>query len=164
MHQWNNDRESISPLLLEAIFAITTGMLENHPEGNKWLALASSMYFFVFSTRLLTTKLEHEESFKDVPRLSTLQAMCIILKARETSPKRGYFYRSWMVIINVIALGKDLGLDEHIDKHQDGHSICEDPSTECLLKTRIWQLIFILEVMIGGPQGNSFSALRPAHI
>jgi hypothetical protein len=41
-NQWATDRESISPLLLESIFACTTSMLESHPEGNRWLALAAS--------------------------------------------------------------------------------------------------------------------------
>lgn len=38
---WNSNREQISPLLLEAIFAVTTMTLEDHDQGNKWLALAS---------------------------------------------------------------------------------------------------------------------------
>lgn len=40
--QWQSARDSISPLMLEAIFACSTMMLGNHDEGNKWLALASS--------------------------------------------------------------------------------------------------------------------------
>lgn len=41
--QWQTARESISPLMLEAIFACACVMLEP-AEGNKWLALASSQY------------------------------------------------------------------------------------------------------------------------
>jgi hypothetical protein len=41
-HQWNTNRDSISPLLLEAIFACAAMALEDRQEGNKWLALASS--------------------------------------------------------------------------------------------------------------------------
>ena len=44
--QWSNNRESISPLLLEAIFAVTTMTLEDHDQGNKWLALASRKFSF----------------------------------------------------------------------------------------------------------------------
>lgn len=40
--QWQTARDSISPLMLEAIFACATVMLEPVAEGNKWLALASS--------------------------------------------------------------------------------------------------------------------------
>jgi hypothetical protein len=40
--QWQTARDSISPLMLEAIFACASVMLENVAEGNKWLALASS--------------------------------------------------------------------------------------------------------------------------
>lgn len=39
--QWQNARDSISPLMLEAIFACAAIMLEP-TEGHKWLALASS--------------------------------------------------------------------------------------------------------------------------
>lgn len=38
---WNSNRDQLSPLLLEAIFAVTTMTLEDHDQGNKWLALAT---------------------------------------------------------------------------------------------------------------------------
>jgi Fungal specific transcription factor domain len=41
-HQWNTNRESISPLLLEAIFACSAMMLDDRVQGQKFLALASS--------------------------------------------------------------------------------------------------------------------------
>lgn len=40
--QWHSARESISPLMLEAIFACATLMLGDETPGHKWLALASS--------------------------------------------------------------------------------------------------------------------------
>jgi hypothetical protein len=52
--QWNNNRESISPLLLEAIFAVTTMTLEDHDQGNKWLALASRELTFYPSSSCKT--------------------------------------------------------------------------------------------------------------
>ena len=53
--QWTSNRNSISPLLLEAIFACTTMTLENHEQGNKWLALANSTFVpFLVSTVILT--------------------------------------------------------------------------------------------------------------
>ena len=96
--------------------------------------------------------IEHETCFMDVPRLSTIQALLILLKAREANPKRGYYYRSWMTLKTVCAMAKDLELDEHYSAHQAGGT-CSDP-TECLVKTRIWQTIYIGEVMVGGPQGT----------
>lgn len=93
----------------------------------------------------------------DVPRLSTLQAQLIILKAREQAPKRGYFYRSWMNIVQCVQMAKDLGLDEHYADHQAGKP-CDSTPSECALRTRIWQTLFLCEVMIGGPQG-AFCAL-----
>lgn len=90
----------------------------------------------------------------DVPRLSTVQALLMILKAREAAPKRGYYYRSWMTVVACVQMGKDLGLHEHLEDHEAGQS-CEFTPTECRLRTRIWQTIFVCEVMVGTPQGMS---------
>lgn len=40
--QWNRNRSSISPLILEAIFACSSLILEEPSVGAKWLALAAS--------------------------------------------------------------------------------------------------------------------------
>lgn len=96
----------------------------------------------------------------DVPRLSTLQALIIVLKARESAPKRGYYYRSWMSIVQCVEMAKDMGLDEHFADHQAGKP-CGSTPAECMLRTRIWQVIFICEVMIGSPQGEQIST-QPA--
>ncbi len=65
----------------------------------------------------------------DIPRLSTLQALLIILKAREQAPKRGYYYRSWMSIVQCVQMGKDLGLDEHYADHQAGRPCDSSPQS-----------------------------------
>ncbi|KAF2013414.1 hypothetical protein BU24DRAFT_349768 [Aaosphaeria arxii CBS 175.79] len=135
--QWQTARDSISPLMLEAIFACSLLMLGLSSEGNKWLALAA----------------RHEESFKDVSRLSTMQAMILLMKARESSPKRGYFWRSWMTVVSLVAMAKDLEIDEHYDMHQMGKP-CGSSIHDCIAKTRVWHTLFILEVMVGGPQGR----------
>ncbi|KAF1992136.1 hypothetical protein K402DRAFT_322048 [Aulographum hederae CBS 113979] len=136
--QWHHSRDLISPLVLEGIFACSSLMLDGLQEGSKWLALAS----------------KHEESFKDVSRLSTIQASLLILKARESAPKRGYFYRSWMSVVNLVAMAKDLELNEHSEMHKLGQP-CSLPLDDCVTKSRIWQTLFVLEIMIGGPQGRS---------
>ncbi|KAF7559317.1 hypothetical protein G7046_g4836 [Stylonectria norvegica] len=135
--QWNTQRDAISPLILEAMFAIGGRLAEDPTEGQQWLALAS----------------RHADSFMDTPRLSTLQALLMILKAREAAPKRGYYYRSWMTIVQCVQMGKDLGLDEHYEDHQVGRP-CDYHPQDCQLRTRIWQTIFTCEVMVGTPQGR----------
>lgn len=104
------------------------------------------------------TSIGHADSFMDVPRLSTLQALMIILKAREQAPKRGYYYRSWMSIVQCAQMGKDLGLDEHFIDHQAGKP-CGLSQSECRIKNRIWQTIFVCEVMIGSSQGKYYVLL-----
>jgi hypothetical protein len=95
---------------------------------------------------------EHADSFMDVPRLSTLQAMLIILKARESAPKRGYYFRSWMTVVSCVQMARDLGLDEHYEEHKAGRP-CGSNLADCITKTRVWQTLFVCELMIGSPQG-----------
>ncbi|KAI1334139.1 hypothetical protein F5Y15DRAFT_402858 [Xylariaceae sp. FL0016] len=136
-HQWQTNREGMSPLLLEAIFAVAGRLADEPAQGQQWIALAS----------------KHADSFMDVPRLSTLQALLIVLKAREAVPKRGYYYRSWMSIVHCVAMAKDLGLDEHFEDHRNGRPCGSNP-IDCLTKSRIWQTIFVCETMIAAPQGR----------
>ena len=41
--QWHNNREAMSPLVLEAVFALAGRIADEPGEGQQWLALASSM-------------------------------------------------------------------------------------------------------------------------
>jgi hypothetical protein len=57
-----------------------------------------------------------------------------------------------MTVVNLVAMAKDLDIHQHTELHQTGHP-CSSTPYECIAKTRIWQSLYILEVMIGGPQG-----------
>lgn len=50
-------------------------------------------------------------------------------------------------------MAKDLGLDEHFDDHKAGRA-CGSDAADCITKTRIWQTLFVCELMIGSPQGK----------
>lgn len=136
--QWRTVRHSISPLILEGIFACVARYLEEPIEVRKWLALA----------------FRHEESFKDVPRLSTVQALMILTKAREFVPRRGYYYRSWMAVKYMTTMAFDLGLHEHYDQHRVSNG-CTLSKSDCAVRTRIWQSLFGLEIWVGAPQGRT---------
>lgn len=41
--QWHNNKENMSPLLIEAVFAIGGRLADEPAQGQQWLALASSM-------------------------------------------------------------------------------------------------------------------------
>lgn len=138
IQQWQSDPRSISPLLLEAVFACAGQVSDDIAGGSQWLALAN----------------RHEENFLDTPRLSTIQALLLLLKARERAPKRGYYYRSWITVKKIVGMAKDLDLHEHFDAHRAG-AVCGSLPEECLSKTRIWQLAMMVEIMVGGPQGRS---------
>lgn len=42
LQQWHTDRQSISPLVLEAIFAVAGRLADEPAQGQQWIALASS--------------------------------------------------------------------------------------------------------------------------
>lgn len=48
--QWHTDRQSISPLMLEAMFACAGRMSDDPAQGAQWLALASSQSMTAFIT------------------------------------------------------------------------------------------------------------------
>ncbi|KXG51136.1 Transcription factor [Penicillium griseofulvum] len=143
-YQWQHDRHSISPLLLEALFACAGRLSDEPSEGAQWLALAN----------------RHERSFMDVPRLSTIQALLLLLKARESLPKKGYYYRSWQTVKTIVSMAKDLDIHEHYSSHAEGKP-CGLSPIECLVHTRVWQALMVVEVMIGGPQGRSDYGVDP---
>ena len=58
-----------------------------------------------------------------------------------------------MTVVQCVQMGKDLGLDEHYADHQAGNP-CDSSPLECQLKTRIWQTMYVCEVMIGTSQGE----------
>ncbi|KAK1808675.1 hypothetical protein LTR12_016972 [Friedmanniomyces endolithicus] len=142
--QWRSARQSISPLLLEGLFACVSRYLEDPIESRRWLALAA----------------RHEESFKDVPRLSTIQAMILLTKAREFVPRRGYSYRSWMAVKYMTTMAFDLFIPEHYEQHRFGNK-CKYSKTDCKIRTRIWQTLFLLEILVGAPQGRQDFAVEP---
>ncbi|KAL4802862.1 hypothetical protein BDV18DRAFT_145687 [Aspergillus unguis] len=143
-YQWQHDRKSISPLLLEALFACAGRLSDDPAQGAQWLALAT----------------RHESSFMDVPRLSTIQALLLLLKARESLPKKGYYYRSWQTVKTIISMAKDLDIHEHYGAHLD-EKTCNLSPVECLVQTRVWQALLVVEVMIGAPQGRSDYGVDP---
>ncbi|KAF6233432.1 hypothetical protein HO173_008364 [Letharia columbiana] len=147
--QWRHKPESISPLILEAIFACAGSVSsDDDAEGAQWLALAA----------------KHEDCFMDTPRLSTLQAMLLLLKGREAAPKRGYYFRSWMTVKKLVTFALELKLDKHYSEHQVPGGTCTSDLTECFIKTRLWQIIFACEMMIGGPQGRRDMQVQPSTV
>ncbi|WEW58517.1 hypothetical protein PRK78_003985 [Emydomyces testavorans] len=142
--QWKADKAAISPLLLETIFACAGMISEDHNQGIRWLALANT----------------HEPAFLGAPQISTIQALLLLLKAREAVSKNGYYYRSWQLVKTMISMAKDLGLHEHHGHHTDGKP-CGMDLVECLIRTRIWQTLLVVEVLIGVPQGLSDFGVDP---
>lgn len=130
------------------------------PNGLPWLIV--SQHPVTAHCLLDQPFLGHETSFMDVPRLSTIQALLLLLKARESLPKKGYYYRSWQTVKTIVSMAKDLEIHEHYSSHAEG-KLCGLSPVECLVHTRIWQALLVVEVMIGAPQGKSLFVLSNGH-
>ena len=52
-HQWHTSRDTISPLIMEAIFALGGRLRDDPSDGHQWLALASSRNFAPFFALIL---------------------------------------------------------------------------------------------------------------
>jgi hypothetical protein len=50
-------------------------------------------------------------------------------------------------------MAKDLDIHEHYSNHAEGKP-CGLSPIECLVHTRVWQALLVVEVMIGAPQGK----------
>lgn len=150
--QWHNDRASMSPLLLEAIFACSGRMADDPAQGAQWLALSASELTCSGGENQTDCITGHETYFMDEPRISTLQALLLLLKGREAVPKKGYYYRSWMTLKAALSMAKDMDLHEHYETHSEGRD-CGLKPTDCLNRNRIWRSLLIVELMIGAPQG-----------
>ena len=70
--------------------------------------------------------------------------------------KRGYYYKSWMTIVNLVAMAKDLELHQHYELHRQESACYSTSDEECSTKTRIWHMLFAVEMIVGGPQGMNF--------
>lgn len=55
--QWNTNRSAISPLILEAIFAIGGRLADEPVQGQQWLALAACESFPSIATRMFKAML-----------------------------------------------------------------------------------------------------------
>ena len=116
------------------------------------------------SATLANLVVEFEPEFMEAPRLTTVQALLLIMKAREAMPRPGYYYRSWQTIKTIISMAKDLELHQHYQYHAEG-KLCGYDTVECLIRTRVWQTILVVEIMVGGPQGTSkMFKIHPMHI
>lgn len=93
------------------------------------------------------------------PGLATLQALLILIKAKESLPKKNYYFDAWLEISKCNQMAQSLGLHTHSARHVRGES-CSLALAECTLWRRIWQTIYVVEVMISYPKGTS-SARHP---
>ncbi|OAA56370.1 Transcription factor [Cordyceps fumosorosea ARSEF 2679] len=133
LQRWDLDRESIPLPTRSAIFSLVETLNDAPENALKWFRLARG-------------QLSPSRNLAD---LSTLQALLILLKAKESMPKENYYFDSWLGISRCIEIAQSLGLSRHTTHQQTGS--CDSSVAECRLMRRIWQTIYVVEVMISYP-------------
>lgn len=64
-----------------------------------------------------------------------------------------------MSVVTMVELAKDLELHEHLGLHKQGLP-CGSSLSDCVVKSRVWFTLYVVEIMVGGPQGMFFSFMR----
>lgn len=137
------ERRKMSPFLLLAIFAAAARISDDSrvyarsddraSKGDLWYEWANNI----------------RSDFHDAPRLDTLQAEIINLKALEDRPNvPGYLYRGWFHLGNVVRMGKDLGL--HTSSYKPGKN------QNSIMGLRTWQVCSIMDQFMATGQGREF--------
>ncbi|BFZ63600.1 hypothetical protein YB2330_004731 [Saitoella coloradoensis] len=143
MRQWHKDRDDLSPLLLESILGCAARFTER-PAGRTDVDDPSTNGM----VWVLRAK-EHIWDYHDMPRLATAQASLILLKALETIPQQGLYYRSWLMLGVIVRHAMDLGLNKLADKYKP-----QMPVMDLMIRRRIWQQLFMLDQMMGQATGR----------
>ncbi len=144
LQDWVHRRDAMNPYLLFSIFGIAARFSTDPRvlfDPNDWDSRGNLWWNW---------ERQHQLDFLDAPRLTTLQAYIINLKAQETRPHtKGYMYRGWLTLSVIIRMGKDLSL----------HRLGEDnklQNSELTSGRRIWQVALFMDQMMGSAQGREF--------
>ena len=139
--EWLHNRDNLSPFLLVSVFALASRFSDDprvclvpgdrETRGDLWWNLVP----------------EYRHQFSDAPRISTVQAEILNMKSLETRPQtRGFFYRGWHQLASNVRMARDLSL----------HKLVELRSVErdVILGKRMWQVLFILDHIMGTSQAR----------
>ncbi|CAG8639761.1 10143_t:CDS:2, partial [Paraglomus occultum] len=90
-----------------------------------------------------------QDEFFDTPRLSTVQALILMLKYQEGIRRPGFFYRSWVHFGTITRMVQDPGLNRSFDKYSYPIS-----NEDMIARKRVWQVCFLCDQFMSGAQGR----------
>ena len=93
-----------------------------------------------------------QDEFFDTPRLSTVQALVLMLKYQEGIRRPGFFYRSWVHFGTITRMVQDPGLNRSFDKYSYPIS-----NEDMIARKRVWQVCFLCDQFMSGAQGMHYA-------
>ncbi|RCH87475.1 hypothetical protein CU098_006704 [Rhizopus stolonifer] len=84
------------------------------------------------------------DDFLDAPRLSTIQALLLLVKYQESLPRNGYFHRAYMYLGMAVSMCHDLGLPQMIEETHDAET-----------RRRTFWVAFVYDLLMSIEQGRT---------
>ncbi|KAF9582491.1 hypothetical protein BGW38_000143 [Lunasporangiospora selenospora] len=136
LRRLHDPKDPVPDFLLAAIYAVASNYAPNRQQDGR-------RYFEFWLSRLDDTL--------DKPRLSTIQALLLIIKYQEGVKQTGFYFRTYMYTQMVIVLARELQLHKTTPVNMK-----LDPESHEVRRRLFWS-IFILDQFISVSQGRTMS-------
>ncbi|KAG0349250.1 hypothetical protein BG004_000030 [Podila humilis] len=132
----HDPKDPVPDFLLAAVYAVASHYAPGREQDGR-------MYFQLW--------LSHLDSTLDKPRLSTIQALLMIIKYQEGVKNTGFYFRTYMYTQMVIVLARELQL------HKATHVNAKLDPENHEIRRRLFWAIFVLDQFLAVSQGRTMS-------
>lgn len=98
-----------SPMLLNAIYAVSSRFMPSPPSTTQQSMVPPGWTYYKTAMSLM-------DAYLDVPRLSTIQALLLLVKYHEHIHRPGFFWRTKFLLQVAVDMSNDLGLSSNRGK------------------------------------------------
>jgi hypothetical protein len=131
-------------LLLNAMYAVASHWVQNNPNDSNGSS-SSHANADPPGWSFYKTAISLIDKCADAPRLSTVQALILLVKYHEFLHRPGFFWRTKIMLQLAIQVSKDLGLSHEIPKNS---KTTENGSIYAELQRRTFWVVYAFEILM----------------